>query len=1151
MLSWVLCVAGASAAVPFPAEDAWEPMLVGNQPVEDVLDDMLAVDPFDPFTDPSLDLLGIPTSAAVWWYATADTLFLRLQVQDDSEQVDATWGFLLDIDGDPSNFEYAVLITDAEKTLRLVSNVGHTAGTWVFATLPVDVDGYGDAYGRETRAVQTAGRFYVDAQFSLTVLGADIDFEATTPLRLAAFTTPYWTYGLTDVAACDGVPGPCDDLAAVLSDTVVVDEDQDGLGAPEEHGLGTDPADPDTDDDGLPDGLEADDDDGDGTVDALECDTDGDGLADGTESGVVIPTAGTDPAGCFVADLDPGETTHPSDPDTDRGGLSDGREDANRNGAVDAWEVDPNDASDDLDTDGDGVPDVFDDLFGQGADVDSDGDTLLDADEGLGDFDGDDVPDFADLDSDADGIPDAVETSIDTDGDGRGNHVDLDADADTVPDAIETAVDTDGDQLADYRDPDSDGDDIPDEIEGTLDGDGDLLPDRIDPDSDGDGLSDAAEGAGDWDLDLVPDFRDLDSDDDGLPDTLEGSPDSDGDPLDTDRDGDEDFRDLDSDDDGIPDADESEGDVDCDGLVDRLDDDPEDAFCDTGVAPPTIDTDGDPPGGPGSAPNPFAAEGQFTGGSCSVAPGPASGWAAALLLLLWRRRVRVALGLAVLPLGSAMAQTVDAERFGPSVDGGILTTVEDAETAEAGAAGLGLLFDYADDPFVFRPDEGDEIAVLGAVATAHVTGWYSLGSVVVGAEIPVHLFTEGYRVDAPTHLGDVRLYGKIRAVHAGLVSLGPYLDLSLPTGAVDAWVGAGDLVANGGGLFTLASDRWLASAAVGVQNGTGNKFGALVVSPALTWGAGLGLSATDALSFAAEVEAEHWLSNPDLAGDLPIQGLLTTRGRLGDATATLGGGAGLSRGIGAPDFRIVAGIAWAPVRDGSPSASPEITDRAAADEGTPVSSDPADPAALCRLVVRAIDPAGRPVGGAEVRVVGTLGDPLVTGPDGILEARLRPGEIEITVTAPGWTPVSRTVSLSPAAVHDVSLVLAPSEVRIDRQANQIFLVEKVFFEVAKTELLVRSLQALDGLVAVLLANPEIGEIRIEGHTDATGDAAANLALSQGRAESVRTYLIKQGVAPERLRAVGLGETHPLQAGDSEEVYATNRRVEFHIVSLGD
>ena len=100
--------------------------------------------------------------------------------------------------------------------------------------------------------------------------------------------------------------------------------------------------------------------------------------------------------------------------------------------------------------------------------------------------------------------------------------------------------------------------------------------------------------------------------------------------------------------------------------------------------------------------------------------------------------------------------------------------------------------------------------------------------------------------------------------------------------------------------------------------------------------------------------------------------------------------------------------------------------------------------------------------GAEVRVVGTFGDPLVTGPDGILEARLRPGETELTVTADGWTPVTRTVSLSTDAIHDVSMVLAPSEVRIDRDANQIFLVDKVFFEVNRTELLVESLEALDG-----------------------------------------------------------------------------------------
>lgn len=1141
MLSWMLSVVGAVAAVPFPAEDAWEPLVIGGAPIEDVLGDVEN-------PEGSLDLLGTSTSSAAAWYADGETVFLRVQMGDDPEVINKTWGFLLDLDGDDLNFEYAVMVEGFSKDLQIVANSAHVDGTWVTTIFPVDVFGYGDLSGGETRVVQDGAKLYIDAQLSRADLLADLGLAGPTPVRIAAFSTEYWSFGLDDVAGCDGSNGPCEDLAAVLSDTVYVDLDDDGLGGPEETALGTVPDDADTDDDGLLDGLEGEDTDADGIVDALECDTDGDGLSDGTEAGVVLGTPDTDP-GCFVADLDPLSTTDPAVADSDGGGLVDGGEDADHDGAIGPWETDPNDAGDDLDSDLDGVPDVFDDLFGDGPDVDSDGDGILDAVEGLGDTNGDDTPDFADDDSDGDGILDAIETADDADGDLVPDYVDLDSDDDGVPDSVETAIDTDGDLTLDFRDLDSDDDGIPDEDEGEADTDGDLTPDRIDTDSDSDGLLDLEEGGEDWDDDGTPDYRDLDSDDDGWPDSVEGSPEPDGDALDTDRDGDADFRDLDSDDDGIPDASEGDGDVDCDGKIDRLDDDPEDSFCDTGIAPPTVDTDGELPDPQGEGPDPFAAQGQFTGGSCSVAPRGAPWWAMAVVAVLWRRRQRLRWWVAAAPLvpSAAAAQSVDAERFAPSVDGGVLTTVEDGETGDAGAHGLGLLLDYADDPFVFRPDEGEEIPVLGAVATAHVTGWYSLGPLAVGTEIPVHLFTDGYRVDSPTHLGDIRLYGKVRVLHSGPVSAGPYLDLSLPTGAVAAWVGAGELVANGGVIVSAETDRLVASVNVGVQNGTGNTFGALQVSPAISWAAGLGVSATDRLSFAAEVDAEQWLSNPGLSGDAPIQGLLTVHQQLDAVRATLGAGTGLSRGIGAPDFRIVGGLSWSP----SPKADGPSIAPAVADGGSSPTSPTSDPAALCRLVVRTIDPAGRPIGGAEVRVVGTIGEPLVTGADGMLEARLRPGDTEIAVTADGWSSATRTVTLSSVAIHDVTLVLAPSEVRIDRQANQIFLVDKVFFEVNRTELLVESLKALDALVAVLLSHPEILTVRIEGHTDATGEAAANLVLSKGRAESVRKYLVDQGIAPERLRAEGLGESRPLQVGDSEDVNATNRRVEFHIVSLAE
>lgn len=78
-----------------------------------------------------------------------------------------------------------------------------------------------------------------------------------------------------------------------------------------------------------------------------------------------------------------------------------------------------------------------------------------------------------------------------------------------------------------------------------------------------------------------------------------------------------------------------------------------------------------------------------------------------------------------------------------------------------------------------------------------------------------------------------------------------------------------------------------------------------------------------------------------------------------------------------------------------------------------------------------------------------------------------------------------------------------------------------------------------------------GRLRIEGHTDDTGSAAINDALSQRRAEAVRAALIQRGVAPSRLNAVGYGASRPVGDNATDEGRALNRRIEIHIERPGE
>jgi outer membrane protein OmpA-like peptidoglycan-associated protein len=72
-------------------------------------------------------------------------------------------------------------------------------------------------------------------------------------------------------------------------------------------------------------------------------------------------------------------------------------------------------------------------------------------------------------------------------------------------------------------------------------------------------------------------------------------------------------------------------------------------------------------------------------------------------------------------------------------------------------------------------------------------------------------------------------------------------------------------------------------------------------------------------------------------------------------------------------------------------------------------------------------------------------------------------------------------------------------------------------------------------------------LEIAGYTDNTGDAAANVALSQQRADAVRNVLIHAGVDPSMLVAKGYGSANPIGSNDLLEGRFRNRRIEYRIL----
>jgi outer membrane protein OmpA-like peptidoglycan-associated protein len=113
-------------------------------------------------------------------------------------------------------------------------------------------------------------------------------------------------------------------------------------------------------------------------------------------------------------------------------------------------------------------------------------------------------------------------------------------------------------------------------------------------------------------------------------------------------------------------------------------------------------------------------------------------------------------------------------------------------------------------------------------------------------------------------------------------------------------------------------------------------------------------------------------------------------------------------------------------------------------------------------------------------------------------------------------------------------------------ATHITLSERIQFQTDSDVITAESYPVLDELVAALRERPDVVQLTIEGHTDETGEAAHNRALSDQRALSVMRYLVEHGVAAGRLRAQGFGDTRRLVQGNTPEAHAQNRRVEFVI-----
>ncbi|HEX3760597.1 MAG TPA: OmpA family protein [Kofleriaceae bacterium] len=478
---------------------------------------------------------------------------------------------------------------------------------------------------------------------------------------------------------------------------------------------------------------------------------------------------------------------------------------------------------------------------------------------------------------------------------------------------------------------------------------------------------------------------------------------------------------------------------------------------------------------------------------------------------------RIALSIALIRLagpGTAHADGLDGERFVPSV--GAEGTFVDEHPAVASHLGwsAGLFLNFADDQVVLRDAAGNVASrPLHTGLTTDLTASLGLfGWAEIGIGLPLHLVYDGdvyaagtARLDASPGVGDLRLVPKFALLRRGTLSrhvlLGIAVPVSVPTGDDEAARGAGGVGVQPELLFAFHDGR------LGLGFDAGYRYRSH--HPAdLPWGdeitldPWLSVGLTRALTLRIEGFAEKEVNASVSGADFPFEVLAGIDYAIGNWDLYAAASRGITDGIGDPAIRIIGGVRYRQnaghhegFEDSDHDGIPDKDDRC---PGEPEDEDGFEDADGCP------DPDN--------------------DEDGIPDAQ------------------DECPELKGDRAHDG----CPATTYVKIENGKVFIFGKVQFSTNSARIDRRSEPLLDQIAQALNANPGIGSIVIEGHTDNVGDTRFNQRLSEERAVAVREALIHRGVDGDRLRPHGFGETRPLAPNKSPAGRAKNRRVDFVI-----
>ncbi len=549
----------------------------------------------------------------------------------------------------------------------------------------------------------------------------------------------------------------------------------------------------------------------------------------------------------------------------------------------------------------------------------------------------------------------------------------------------------------------------------------------------------------------------------------------------------------------------------------------------------------------------------------------------------------------------------DAEIFKPTVDPGSFLSIYDTAILPRGRFTIGFSGDYAREPLTARlivAGRESNPAIVDNLATANLLGAIGVTPrVQLGAHLPFYLVGESdVRIGSKTlggteaSFGDLLFNAKIGILSSSARGRGFGLavipTLGFPTGNRRGFSGLGDWSYGGLLAADLTLDRWQLGANFGgmVRDGLGDRSSSDHFEDQYRWGFAVARGIAPRTSLIGEAYGLI-----DAAGGQgfrsPAEILGAIRFAAGPVELTLGAGGGLNSGKNAALFRFVFGVT-------STVVTPGLAPAPAADFATSRKSyvvedyDRNGQVSPGDVIVYTITVANTGAGAVQGIVVV---DPIPANTEyvaGTLKVNAQPladdqgyastpARIEVHLGSLGSDPGANqaTISFKARIRSDLPTVLSVSnqarlsasgtaEVNLPTVETAVFpataqrgrvfetpptsvpakleITQNIQFEPSGAKLRPESLPVLDEVVSILKERPAI-ELMIVGHTDNVGGPAANMHLSQQRAEAVKAYLVSKGITASRIEAAGRGASEPIAANDTESGRAANRRVEFLIV----